>query len=47
MHRRIFSFLATGLVAVLALAAPLASQAAEEAPDALLSALDDFFRDGT
>ena len=39
MNRRFFSFLATGMLALLTLAAPLASQAADEAPDALVKRL--------
>jgi len=39
MNRRFFSFLASGMLALLALAAPLASQAADEAPDALVKRL--------
>ena len=39
MNRRFFSFLVTGMLALLTLAAPLASQAADEAPDALVKRL--------
>ena len=39
MNRRFFSTFAAGLAAVLALAAPLATRAADEAPDALVKRL--------
>ena len=39
MNRRFFSFIATSFAAVLALSAPLAAHAADEAPDALVKRL--------
>ena len=39
MNRRIFSFIAASFAAVLALSAPLAARAADEAPDALVKRL--------
>ena len=39
MNRRFFSFIAASFAAVLALSAPLAARAADEAPDALVKRL--------
>ena len=39
MNRRFFSFIAASFAAVLALSAPLAAHAADEAPDALVKRL--------